>query len=84
MRGSNGKGKGVGTSPMSKTSSGLEIEQDGERKPITEVINTYELMGDDIRANLVASIRAAVMEAREARRQAENLVQREILTLQQG
>ena len=74
MSGSNGKNSGV--SPMQETSSGIELEQDGERKPITEVINTYELVGDDIRAKLVASLRAAVMEAREARRQAVFYAQR--------
>lgn len=68
--------KGNGTSPRQETSSGLELEQDGECKPITEVINTYELIGDDVRAKLVASIKAAILEAREAQRQAKRYVQR--------
>lgn len=62
---------------MDKTTSGVEIEQDGERKPITEVINTFELVGDRVRADLVASIRAALMEAKEAQRQAKRCVIRE-------
>ncbi|KKN21810.1 hypothetical protein LCGC14_0921670 [marine sediment metagenome] len=62
---------------MHKTSSGFEIEQDGERKPITEVINTYELAGDAVRANLMAAIRAAVLEARETQLQAKRYMQRE-------
>jgi len=76
VSGSNGKSN---ASPIKRTSSGLEIEQDGERKPITEVINTYELVGDDIRAGLMASIRAAILEARKARQEAKKFVQREAL-----
>lgn len=70
-------GNGDGKSPMVKTSSGLEVEQEGERRPITEVINTYELAGDDIRAKLMASLKAAIMEARETRKQAKRYVARQ-------
>ena len=69
---------------MHKTSSGFEIEQDGECKPITEVINTYELAGDDVRANLMAAIRAAILEARETQRQAKRYMLREQLAAQHG
>ena len=72
MTGNNGNGNGH--TPLERTSSGLEIEVDGEHKPITEVINTFELVGDEVRANLMASIRAAIMAAREARRAAQSFV----------
>lgn len=65
-------------SPMVKTSSGVSVEQEtGERKPITEVINVYELAGDQVRAALMQSIKAAVLEARKARVAAEQYVQRQ-------
>lgn len=52
-------------------SSGIELKIDGEDKPITEVIAAYELMGDEVRVRLMEAIRGAVLEAREARKNAK-------------
>lgn len=68
---------------MQETSSGVEIEQEtGERRPITEVINVYELAGDQVRANLMHSIKAAILEARKTRRAATQYTERQQLQQQ--
>lgn len=69
---SKSKGNGSnGAKPSTGQSSGIELEIDGERTPITEVINAYELHGDDVRVKLMEAIRSVVLEAREARKNAK-------------
>jgi hypothetical protein len=68
---SNGNGNGH-NGKFPKSTSGIDIDcGDGEEKPITQVINTFEMAGDEVRAKLFLAIRAVVLEAREAKQQAK-------------
>lgn len=67
MSGANGRSSVAEPLPP----SGVEIDTEEGRKPITEVINLYELEGDDVRAALMRSVRAAVLEAKKAKEAAK-------------
>jgi len=66
---------------FSYTSSGVEVETDEGRKPITQVIALYEQEDDTVRAALVRSIREAIVEAKRAREAARRVVQQRVLTV---
>ena len=62
------KGNGTGNNGHS---SGVQLEVDGEHVPITEVINVYALLGDNVRVRLMEAIRGAVLAARTAKESAQ-------------
>jgi hypothetical protein len=53
--------------------SGVSVCYDGNYRAITGVINTFELAGDNVRAQLLEKIREAVLEAKALRENAKRL-----------